>query len=96
MPMLVPNLSDPEYSPSVFMGLCSKLIISTGLGGMREGGWAADSPLSSEFQREVVVMVVVGIETNYMAEALTGPCPHPHGHTGLANPVISTEAAEVG
>lgn len=40
---------------------------------MREGGWAADSPLSSEFQREVVVMVVVGIEPNYMAEALTGP-----------------------
>lgn len=59
VPMLVTNLSDPEYSSSVFMGLCSKLIISTSFGGKREGGWAADSPLSSEFQREVVVMVVV-------------------------------------
>lgn len=42
-------------------------------GEMGEGGWDAHSPLSPEFQREAVVMVVVEMENNYMAEVLPGP-----------------------
>lgn len=73
MPMLVPNLHDRLGPRILLFCLCIKLMVSTGHGDMGEGGWVPHSPLSSEFQREVVVMVVVGMESNYVAEALPGP-----------------------
>lgn len=88
---------EPEYSSFVFVGLCIKLIVYTGHGGVGKGGWAAHSHFSSEFQREVAVMVGMGMENNYMAEALPGPRDsHLHGDIGSANAGTSTDVDAVG
>ena len=88
---------EPKYSSSVFVGLCIKLIICTGHGGVGKGGWAAHSPFSSEFQREAVLLVGLGMENNCMAEARPGPSDsHLYGDIGSANPGTSTEVDAAG
>lgn len=72
-------------------------MVCTVHGGMGEGDWAPHSPLSSEFQREVAVMVVVGMENNCgRGSARPLSDPRLHGHTGLTNPGTSIEATAVG